>query len=301
MRLAVIGVPTNSSGGRDGVARAPAVLREIGLIELIGQICDVVDYGDLKLPKAKKTRSKRSGIIAEEALVEMIRLVRSAVGHAIAEGRFPLVLGGDCPILLGCLGGAAAGGLSPGLIFVDGHEDAYPPALSPTGEAADMELGFLVDPDPYLPPALSQEIGIIEADDVVILGARDRAILERESVRSLAHTIETYSDEDLLGADLKDTARRAAARLLDGRDGLWLHVDLDVLSTNALPAVDYQQAGGLGWEDLKALTEAVFACGRVIGWDMTIYNPDLDPGYLSGRRIAEYIAHAVASLFARHV
>ncbi len=29
-----------------------------------------------------------------------------------------------------------------GVLFIDGHEDAWPPELSTTGEAADMELGF---------------------------------------------------------------------------------------------------------------------------------------------------------------
>ena len=35
-----------------------------------------------------------------------------------------------------------ADGDQPGLLFVDGHEDAWPPSASPTGEAADCELGL---------------------------------------------------------------------------------------------------------------------------------------------------------------
>jgi arginase len=75
-------------------------------------------------------------------------------------------------------------------------------------------------------------------------------------------------------------------------DPWWFHLDLDVLSTDALPAVDYPQRGGLDWEELVTVaTTALMAQPR--GWDVTIYNPDLDPERIHARRIVAFIASVV--------
>jgi arginase family enzyme len=46
----VIGVPTNSSGTTNGVALAPLVLRERGLVAALAGKVDLIDSGDLSLP-----------------------------------------------------------------------------------------------------------------------------------------------------------------------------------------------------------------------------------------------------------
>ncbi|HWM35504.1 MAG TPA: arginase family protein, partial [Streptomyces sp.] len=68
----------------------------------------------------------------------------------------------------------------------------------------------------------------------------------------------------------------------------WLHIDLDVLSTEALPAVDYPQPGGLNWSQLELLTTTALRAPGCLGITLCIYNPDLDPGLQHARRIADY-------------
>jgi arginase len=72
----------------------------------------------------------------------------------------------------------------------------------------------------------------------------------------------------------------------------WLHLDLDVLSTDALPAIDYPQDGGLRWDELEAVITTAIDAGPV-GWDVTIYNPDMDPTAAHALRIVEFIATAL--------
>ncbi len=139
--LALIGVPANSSGTVDGVARASAVLRQRGLATALGRHPGFTDAGDLALPVPVPARAA-SGLLAEDALVAMIEQVAQAIGAARRHGRFPLLVGGDCPVILGALAALEAEADRPGLLFVDGHEDAWPPRMSPTGEAADCELGL---------------------------------------------------------------------------------------------------------------------------------------------------------------
>jgi arginase family enzyme len=100
--VVLVGVPTNSSGTADGVARAPGVLRERGLAAALGRRPGFTDAGDLALP-APQPRRGPSGLLAEDALLAMIGQVREAVRAARRDRRFPLLIGGDCPVIAGAL------------------------------------------------------------------------------------------------------------------------------------------------------------------------------------------------------
>ena len=86
-------------------------------------------------------------------------------------------------------------------------------------------------------------------------------------------------------------AREATTAILREVEHWWLHVDLDVLSTEALPAVDYPQDGGLSWTQLESLTGAALKAPGCLGISVCIYNPDLDPARHHATRIVEFIAH----------
>jgi arginase len=232
--IGVLGVTTNSSGRTDGVARGPMVLREDGLIEAIRQHADVHDYGDVALPYPSPERDAETHVIDPQGLGVLVARVRDAVTSILNNGHLPLVIGGDCPLLLGCL--AAAAGLERlGLLFVDGHEDAYLPVQSSTGEAADMELAFALGmADAFWSPELTAVLPLVEPADVRILGARDAELLRAEGVPSLGDRL-AMVDGDRLAADPAVTAASACASL---SDPWWFHLDLDVLSIEALPAVD---------------------------------------------------------------
>jgi arginase len=286
--IGLLGVPTNSSGRIDGVARGPTALREEGLVGAIRRHADLHDYGDVGLPDPSPKRDEETNIIDSKGLGVLVARVRDAVAPILDDGHLPLVIGGDCPLLLGCLA-AASGRDRVGLLFVDGHEDAYLPAQSLTGEAADMELAFALGmADASWSPELATVLPLVAPTDVRMLGARDAELLRAEGVPSLSDRL-ALVDGDRLGADPARTAASACASL---PDPWWFHLDLDVLSTEALPAVDYPQPGGLGWDELASVaTTAIGAHPH--GWDITIYNPDLDPERIHARRIVRFIGSVI--------
>jgi arginase len=287
--LALIGVPVNSSGTADGVARAAAVLRQRGLATALARQPGFTDAGDLALPAPVAVRGP-SGVLAEDALIAMIGQVARAVGAARRRGRFPLLLGGDCPVILGALAALQAEADHPGLLFVDGHQDAWPPRMSPTGEAADCELGLALRLfDAGLSPQLRAALPRIDPADVAAVGPRDNRELAAAGVASLDGQLGA-----LIGpAEL--TADRYAAALASLPPPWWLHTDLDVLATTELAAVDYPQPGGLTWDQLAGLTAAALAADGCAGWSVCIYNPDLDPGRDGADAIIGYIAQAITA------
>lgn len=292
MTIALLCVPTNSSGTTDGVARAPQALREAGLVARVGRAVSVVDLGEVQVDEPSPVRG-RDGIINAANLATTLARVRAQVATARHEGHRLLVVGGDCPILIGALAGCAdVDGGPPGLLFVDGHEDAWPPVASTTGEAADMELGLLLGRAlDGLEPSLQAQIPRLAPAHVAALGARDRDELAGAGVASLAGTV-TLLDDAAVRLDPAGVAREAARLVAAAGAGWWLHVDLDVLSTDALPAVDYHQPGGLSWPELAELTSAALSVGGSLGASVTIYNPDLDPE----RRYAPAIVELIGQL-----
>jgi arginase len=290
--IGVLGVPTNSAGMIDGVARAPKALREAGLLEALRQNGEEVhDYGDVTLPDPSTERDARTHLIDSRGLATLVARVRDAVASILNNGHFPLVIGGDCPLLLGCLAATRRHG-PIGLLFVDGHEDAYLPEQSSTGEAADMELAFALGMvEVSWAPELATMLPLVAPADVRVLGARDAGLLDAEGVPSLGDRLPVL-DAARLAADPVGETGAACSSLTDP---WWFHLDLDVLSTEALPAVDYPQDGGIGWEELGAVAATALDAGPV-GWDVTIYNPDMDPQRTHARRIVRFMDSAIRSI-----
>jgi arginase len=291
MRLAVIGVPYSSTGLPGGEARAPAVLRAAGLVEMLRAANDVADFGDLPAFSPTPKRDLTSGIIDPETLMAMIDVVRQAVHQARREERLPLVIGGECPLLLGCLAAAREERGQVGLLFVDGHEDAWAPQRSTTGEAADMELGLALGLTQLAGlDRLAAILPLVLPQDTIVIGPRDREEITAAEEPSIASPVTFLDDREVQQLDLASTIVSHTSRLSREPGAWWFHLDLDVLSTEAMPAIRYPQPGGLDWAQAETIAHVALGAPGLIGWDLTIYNPDLDPDRTAARRIVTYLA-----------
>ncbi len=286
-----IGAPLDSAAEGDGEERAPEALRAAGLIERLG----ARDLGDVAEVLRPAVRDERSGIVAFEALVEASEAIATAVAGVLGRGERPLVLGGDCSLLPGAIAGARRAGHDPGLLFVDGHADYFDGATSPTGEAADMDLAILHGhgPGELTGLAASKRGGsrtpLVEPARTAILGHRPPELhadvaLERARVPAEVLQLDTPAIRQLgPGRAAEQGLARAGAG-----DG-WLHIDLDALDQQELPAVSYPQPGGLSWEELEQLLGPMVR--GVLGVSVADFNPDLDPDGSYATRIAELLGN----------
>src|SRR6187401_2402939 len=112
----VLGAPLDSSASARGEQRAAEALRAAGLPDVFGAI----DLGDVTDMLDDPRRDETTGIIAFRQLCAASRDLSTAVTAVLRRGNRPLVLGGDCSLLLGALAGVRATG-RVGLWFVDGH------------------------------------------------------------------------------------------------------------------------------------------------------------------------------------
>ena len=217
----------------------------------------------------------------------------NAVADALAASRFPVVLGGDCSILLGCLLGARRAGRC-GLLHVDGHTDFFHPgnydSARRLGSAAGMDLALATGRGELLLTHWP-DVGspLVADEDVIQLGDREAEV---DGHGQLPTSIARLTVQQLLRIGIDKATQRAAGRFRKG--GLlrsWLHVDLDVLDRRVMPAVDSPGSPGLDFDQLAELLSGLVRRARVVGLDVTIYDPQRD-------RRSAYPAAIVACLAA---
>ncbi len=285
-----LGAPFDSSGTGRGEERAPAALRAAGVLEVF----DAADAGDVAAPLRDPARDPETGVVAFADLCASSQALRTAVAATLTRRRRPLVLGGDCSLLIGALAGVrdAMGPVS--LVFVDGHADYFDGSTSPTGEAADMELAILTGHGPAGLVDLGGEVPIVEPADVVILGHRPASLhpdvaLELERVPA---TISRMTADEIVAADTARVGEHWAGEL-SGRGRAWLHLDLDALDEAVLPAVSYPQPNGLDWDSLVAIARPLLASRSLVGISVADFNPDLDEDGAYARRVVQALAEIV--------
>jgi arginase len=297
-RIDMIGVPFDGMGRSPGQAGAPMALRAAGLSEVLGP--DVIMGPDLVLSGPVAQRAAGSGLLNERALLQMVDALHRRVRSSLAAGRFPFVYGADCSVLLAAVPALRDIDGRAGLVFVDGHEDATTMDLSPSGEAANMEIALLIGlTGERAPQPLRDRLPALTSDAIAMLGPRDHLFRQGANERTLADRV-WLRPADHVAADPAGCARRAVEHVSPHGSRWWLHIDLDVLRRSDFAACgapgEVMLAGGLTWPQLTELSGSAMRSGGCAGWSLAIYNPDLDPDRSAARNIVEFVAHVAPSV-----
>ncbi len=256
-----------------GVEQLPDALLEAGLAERLG----AERAGRLTSAPYDASRDPVTGLLNPGGLRDFAVALADATGGLLDEGRTPIVLGGDCSIVLGTMLALRRRGRF-GLLFVDGHADFYQPEAEPNGEAASMDLALVTGRGPPIVTDLDGLRPLVRDEDVVQFGRRDAEEAAAAGSQRIEDTAITLVDLDTVRARGMDRASRDALQplLRPDLDGFWIHLDCDVLDDDLMPAVDYRLPGGLGWDELETLLGAAASSGRAVGLEVTIFNPTLD-------------------------
>jgi arginase len=289
------------NGKEPGTWQAPRVLMAAGLrhaVEAAEVMCLERPLYDFE---AQPGTRMRNGQTLRKFSLELAETVRAA----LAAHRFPVVIGGDCGILLGCLYGLRLAG-GRGLVHVDGHSDfaqaksyATPETL---GAAAGMDLALASGRGEPLMTEWPGIGGPLAVDaDIVQVGerGRDDPLFKTYYGDILMTEITRLDLQDMLAEGIDAAARRVLARLEDRNlDRVWVHVDLDVLDEKVMPAVDSPGSPGFDYGQLAALVGGLAASGRVAGMDFAIYDPERDPGHAHAPDLVACIASSVNARYA---
>jgi arginase len=293
-RFAVIEAPSILGLRPTGVETLPEALSHAGLIDRLG-----ARHAGRVTPETPYDVARDSTTLTLNAkgIVSYSRALADAVGNVLDRGEFPVVLGGDCSIVLGDLLALKRRGRY-GLLFIDGHADFYNPEANPNGEAASMDLALATGRGPDLLTNIEGRAPLVNDEDVVAFGYRDAEEQAAYGSQPLPLELLAFDLAEIRRRGIAVAARDAVAHLTRDRgpeDGFWIHVDADVLDDAIMPAVDYRLPGGLSWEELTTAIRIAIQSRRAVGLEVTIYNPKLDPGGEGARGLAKVIGDALAT------
>lgn len=286
----IIEVPSPLGLRPTGVQAGPSALRTAGLHARLGSY----DEARIEVPPYSDVRDPGTGVLNPQGVAAVARDLAAAVGTALDSERFPIVLGGDCSILLGPMLALRRRGRF-GLVFIDGHADFQHPSDEPNGEVASLDLALATGRGPVMLTDLDGLRPLVRDEDVALVGYRafgDNDHVLEEHIRDTAVTV----------IDLPEVREHGAARAVGKAlgpvtrpdvEGFWVHLDVDVLDDDLMPAVDYRHPGGLTWEEAKEILRGLLRASGARGLEVTIFNPRLDPGGGLARRLSDLITNVI--------
>ncbi|MEK6800974.1 MAG: arginase family protein [Nanoarchaeota archaeon] len=278
-QIGILGAPSILGLRPTGVEEMPRALRQKNLAARLGS----TDYGDVESLGYERVRDGFTGALNSRSVREYSIRLAGRVDSMLVDNVFPLVLGGDCSIVLGNLLALRRRGRY-GLAYVDGHSDFYLPENSKTGEVAEMTLAVAVGLGPGILSTFDGSKPLVREEDVALFGYRDQDESIREGCRNVRESVSTSSLNYLKRKGIVTEANRVVERFSSSDlNGFWLHLDADVLNPEIMPAVDYILPDGFNYNELRETLRTFLSSPKCVGMDVTIFNPRMDPsGEIAG-------------------
>src|SRR5215208_2282937 len=295
-QFAIIDAPSILGLRPTGVQYLPEALKVAGLMKKLK-----AEYEGrvLSLPYNPQ-RDKYTTLLNPDTIRAFSLQLAEKVISVLHKKQFPIVLGGDCSILIGNLLALKQMGSSNssryGLFFIDGHTDFYQPEASLTGEVADMDLAIVSGRGPDILTDIEGLKPLVLDQDIVVFGYRDGGQAASYGSQDVYETnMNVFDLERVNTLGITHAASLAIEKLMnDDLAGFWIHLDADVLDDAIMPAVDYRlDGGGLSFSDLSELLKIILGSECAVGMDITIFNPLLD---VNGSITRRFVSSIVAGL-----
>jgi arginase len=274
--VTIIGVPTSAGAFAPGQEKAPAALREAGLVSALNERgVDVDDRGDSASwrwrPDHERPRAQNLGAVAEIA-----RDTAARVEQALGDDAGPLlVLGGDCTIELGTLAGHLARDNSVGLVYFDLHPDLNTPATVTEGAFDWMGMAHALDVDGAEAEltGVGRRTPLLQDDQVLFLAYGPRRARPFELDVMVRRGLAGIPVEEV-ASDPEAVANQVLAEFASRFDRLLVHFDVDVVDFNdAQLSEDAVRGDGLALDTAMRALKVLVASERLSALTVTELNP----------------------------
>ncbi|HET7301388.1 MAG TPA: arginase, partial [Oleiagrimonas sp.] len=231
-----------------------------------------------------------------DGVVAWNRATMEAIGKILADGRFPIMLGGDHCLGLGSITAVARHCRKVGkklrVLWLDAHTDFNTPDLTPSGNIHGMPVACLCGMGPKGLTELGGSAPAIDPSVMRYIGIRSVDEGEKRLVHEAGLKVFDMRHIDEHGM------RRTVEEALEGLDeDTHLHVsfDVDYLDPGIAPGVGTTVAGGPTYREAQLGMEMIHDSGRLGSLDIVEMNPAFD----DHNRTARVAVELVESLFGK--
>lgn len=294
--LSLIGVPTDIGAGHRGASMGPEALRVANLLaRLARRGLDVVDRGNLQGP-LNPWQPPLDGYRHLPEVVTWNKAVHEAVYAELADGRLPIMLGGDHCLAIGSISAVARHCRDTGktlrVLWLDAHADFNTANVTPSGNIHGMPVACLCGNGPKELVEMGGHVPAISSDALRQIGIRSVDEGEKRLVRESQVSIFDMRHIDEVG--MKRTMEEALAGV-DENTHLHISFDVDFLDPSIAPGVGTTVRGGPNYREAQLCMEMIADTGRVGSLDIVELNPAFD----KKNQTARLAVDLVESLFGK--
>jgi arginase len=297
--LALIGAPTDIGAGHRGGSMGPEALRVAGIGTALGRLGYVVeDRGNLSGPVNPDT-APVAGYRHLDEVAQWCEAVRDAVESALADGRLPILLGGDHCLAIGSIAGVArhcAERKTPlSVIWLDAHADFNTPETSPSGNIHGMPVAVVAGHGPEALTRLGHAKPMLQPGHILQVGIRSVDHVEKRMV--VESGLEVHDMRRLDENGMRRTMERVLERVAQIGGHLHVSFDVDFLEPSIAPGVGTTVPGGPTYREAQLCMEMIYDSGLMRSLDIM----ELNPAYDDHNKTAKLMVELIESLFGEQI
>ena len=277
--IAVIGAPLDLGAGRRGVDMGPSAVR---VANLNGRLVElgyhVEDLGNVPVVQPESQPEGHPDAKYLPQITETCTRLAEMVEGTLAQGKFPLILGGDHSVAVGTVSGVSkyfrARQEKVGIIWIDAHTDMNTPDTSPSGNVHGMPLACCIGIGPAELTGIFGYSPKVDPANVALVGIRSVDGDERKNVQHSGVHVFTMRDIDErgLGPVIEEAIRIATS----GTFGFHVSLDMDAVDPQEAPGVGTPVRGGITYREAHLAMETLNDTGRMLSMEVVEVNPVID-------------------------
>jgi arginase len=273
-KIVLLGAPSSAAALRAGTERAPAALRAAGLVARLESAgFEVLDAGDIAT-RVYQQDDEHPRARNFPAVLSVLHDLRPRVEVAIKSGALPVVIGGDCIVVLATIAGARRYYRSVGLVYMDSDADLNTPATSASGGVDGMVISHIVGRGAAEMVRFWGEPPLVREPDILLFGANRIDASEEQYLARSPMPRHLAAEISKRGGAV--AAENAAQRAHAGQREFVLHFDVDVISGREFPATNYPSLGAISLADARQALAVFARQPQLVGMNICAYNPELD-------------------------
>ena len=264
MKVQVLLVPYDSGNRNLRMGRGPEHFIENGLAQALE-----ADGHEVSVEVIEATTEFRAEVQTQFALY---RSLAKQVAAARQDGKFPLVLSGNCGATVGVIAGAQTQQL--GVVWFDAHGEFNTPETTNSGFLDGMGLAIATGQCWTMLAASIPGFQPMHGSNILLVGARDFDEGERERLEEVGGTV--IDGATVLQTGIREILDSVMPAFLPHVEEIHLHLDLDALDQKETPANEWLPDGGISVNDVSETIRRIKENRKITSATVASFDPKYD-------------------------